>query len=188
VRRQKRFQSALQKFQRFTGSLRAGTLNLGSVMREGRCCDRGNFPRTRLSCSRLSWSKLAKARSGLVPTFQRREKKLAVSFGLYNIPRLLDVAQESRLLPSGDVDVNHCVTIEDDFGFVTKEFIKPTAEGRQFHKWEISPPANGKISKISKFPKDGQRIAVIGTNKIVKLTVTRTKWHCCGTIQRRMAL
>ena len=28
--------------------------------------------------------------------------------------------------------VNHCVTIEDDFGFVTKDFVKPTAEGRQF--------------------------------------------------------
>ena len=36
---------------------------------------------------------------------------------------------------TGDVefmDVNHCVTIEDDFGFVTKDFLKPTAEGRQF--------------------------------------------------------
>jgi len=72
-------------------------------MREGRCCERGNFPRTRLSCSRLSWPRLAKARTGLVPTFQRREKKLAVSCGLYNNPRLLDVAQESRLSPSQDV-------------------------------------------------------------------------------------
>jgi len=72
-------------------------------VREDRCCDHGNFPRTRLSGSRLSWPRLAKARSGLVPTFQRREKKLAVSFGLYNSPRLLDVAQESRLSPSGDV-------------------------------------------------------------------------------------
>jgi len=72
-------------------------------MREGQCCDRGNLPRTRLSGSWVSWSKLAKARSGLVPTFQRREKKLAVSFGLYNNPRLLDVAQESRFSPSGDV-------------------------------------------------------------------------------------
>ena len=72
-------------------------------MREGRCCDRGNFPRTRLSGSRLSWRRLAKARSGLVPTFQRREKKLEVSFGLYNSPRWLDVAQESRLSPSGDI-------------------------------------------------------------------------------------
>jgi len=61
-------------------------------MREGRCCDLGNFPRTRLSGSRLSWLKLAKARYGLVPTFHRWEKKLAVSFGLYNCPRLLDVA------------------------------------------------------------------------------------------------
>jgi len=72
-------------------------------MREGRCCDRGNFPRTRLSGSRLSWQRLAKARSGWVPMFQHREKKLAVSFGLYNSPRLLDVAQESRLSLSGDV-------------------------------------------------------------------------------------
>jgi len=100
VRRQKRFQLALQKFQRFTGSLWAGTLNLGGVVREDRCCDRGNFPRTHLSGSRLSWPRLVKARSGLVPTFQRREKKLAVSFGLYNSPRLLDVSQESRLSPS----------------------------------------------------------------------------------------
>ena len=30
------------------------------------------------------------------------------------------------------LDVNHCVTIEDNFGFVTKDFVKPTAEGRQF--------------------------------------------------------
>ena len=89
VRRQKCFLSALRKFQRFTGSLWAGTLSLGGVMREGRFCDHGNFPGTRLSGSRLSWPKLAKARSGLVPTFQRREKKLAVSFGSYNSPRLL---------------------------------------------------------------------------------------------------
>jgi len=79
VRRQKHFQSALQKFQRFTGSLWAGTLNLGGVMREDRCCDHGNFARTRLSGSQLSWPRLTKARSALVPTFQRREKKLFVS-------------------------------------------------------------------------------------------------------------
>jgi len=30
------------------------------------------------------------------------------------------------------LDVNHCVSIEDVFGFVTKDFVKPTAEGRQF--------------------------------------------------------
>jgi len=72
-------------------------------MGEGRCWDRGNFPRTHLSCSRLSWPTLAKARSGLVTTFQRLEKKLAVSFGLYNSPWLLDVVNESRLSPSGDV-------------------------------------------------------------------------------------
>jgi len=72
-------------------------------MREGRCCDCGNFPRTHLSGSRLSWPRLVKARSELVPTFQQREKKLAVSFELYNSPRLLYVAQESRLSMSGDV-------------------------------------------------------------------------------------
>ena len=30
------------------------------------------------------------------------------------------------------LDVNHCVTIEDDFGLVNKDFVKPTVEGRQF--------------------------------------------------------
>jgi len=30
------------------------------------------------------------------------------------------------------LDGNHCVTIEDDFVFVIKDFVKPTAEGRQF--------------------------------------------------------
>ena len=30
------------------------------------------------------------------------------------------------------LDVNNCVTIEDGFGFVTEDFVKPTAEGRQF--------------------------------------------------------
>ena len=51
-------------------------------MRVDRCCDCGNFPRTRLSGSWLSWPKLTKARSGLMPTFHWWEKKLAVSFGL----------------------------------------------------------------------------------------------------------
>jgi len=33
------------------------------------------------------------------------------------------------------LDVNHCTTIDDDFGFVTTDFIKvkPTAEERQFN-------------------------------------------------------
>ena len=44
------------------------------------------------------------------------------------------------------------------------------------------------VKLATNFPKDGQRIAVIGTNKIVKLIVTRTKWPCRGTIQRTMAL
>ena len=81
VSRQKHFQSALRKLQRFTGSLWAGTLSFGGFMREGRCCDFGNFPRTRLSGSWLSWPKLVKARSGLVPTFHRWDKNLAVSLG-----------------------------------------------------------------------------------------------------------
>jgi len=69
----------------------------------GRCCGLCNFPRTRLSGSRLSWPKLAKARCGLVPTFQPREKKLTASIGSCNSPVLLDFAQEPRLSPSGDV-------------------------------------------------------------------------------------
>ena len=39
------------------------------------------------------------------------------------------------------------------------------------------------VKLATNFPKDGQRIAVIGTNKIVKLTVTRTKWPCRCSIQ-----
>jgi len=68
VRGQKHFQPALQEFQRFIGSLLVGTISLGGIIREGRCCDRRNFPRTRLSGIRLSWPKLAKATSELVPT------------------------------------------------------------------------------------------------------------------------
>ena len=56
-----------------------------------------NFPRPRLSGSRLSWPKLAKARFGLVLTLHRWQEKLVVFFTSYNSPRLLDVAQESRL-------------------------------------------------------------------------------------------
>jgi len=43
---------------------------------------------------------------------------------------------------TGEVEflVNHCVTIEDDFGFVTKDFVKPTAEGRQFINWNSHHP------------------------------------------------
>ena len=48
VRRQERFESALRKPQRFTGSLWAGTLSVSvsGVLRWGRCCDSGNLPRT----------------------------------------------------------------------------------------------------------------------------------------------
>ena len=102
VRMQKRFQLALQKLQHFSGSLWAKTSSLSGVMREGQCCDHGSFPGTCLSGSRLSWPKLTKASSGVVPTFHQREK-LAASFASYSSPWLLDVAQESRLSPSGDV-------------------------------------------------------------------------------------
>ena len=44
------------------------------------------------------------------------------------------------------------------------------------------------VKLATNFPKDCQRIAVIGTNKIVKLTVTRTRWPCRGTLQRTTAL
>ena len=44
------------------------------------------------------------------------------------------------------------------------------------------------VKLATNFPKDGQRIAVIGANKILKLTVTRTRWPCRGTIQRTTAL
>ena len=40
------------------------------------------------------------------------------------------------------------------------------------------------VKLATNFQKDGQRIAVIGTNKIVKLTVTRNKWPCPGTINK----
>ena len=46
----------------------------------------------------------------------------------------LTFRQASIAEKTGEVEflhVNHCVTIEDDFGFVTKDFVKPTAEGRQ---------------------------------------------------------
>ena len=44
------------------------------------------------------------------------------------------------------------------------------------------------VKLATNFTKDVQRIAVIGTNRIVKLTVTRTRWPCRGTNQRATAL
>ena len=72
------------------------------LMRECRYCNRGNFPRTRFSCSRLSWLTSGKARPGLVPTFHRWEEKLLATFGAYTRPRLLAIVQESRLITSWD--------------------------------------------------------------------------------------
>ena len=54
VRRQKRFQSALQKFQRFTGSLQAGTF-LEHVCQAVSCPDQ-NLPRPGLTWCRRSTS------------------------------------------------------------------------------------------------------------------------------------
>ena len=42
-------------------------------------------------------------------------------------PSTADQTGELELL-----DVDHCITTEDDFGFVTKDFVKPTGEGKQF--------------------------------------------------------
>ena len=54
--------------------LGTGMANLGGVINDGRCCNLGNFSRTRLSGKRLSESALAKARSELVPLFQGPER------------------------------------------------------------------------------------------------------------------
>ena len=74
LRRQKCFQSTLWKFPRFTGSLWPWALNLGGVMREGLCCDRGNFPTTRLSGSRCPGRHLRRPGPGCCPVgnFQLR--------------------------------------------------------------------------------------------------------------------
>ena len=52
---------------------------------------------------RLFWLTLAKARSRLVPTFHRREGKLAAPFELCSSSMLLAAAHEARLSSSGDV-------------------------------------------------------------------------------------
>jgi len=44
------------------------------------------------------------------------------------------------------------------------------------------------VKLATNFPKDGQGIAVIGTNKNEKLKVTRIRWPCRGTIQRTTAI
>ena len=52
----------------------------------------------------------------------------------YSVARR-SIQEKSANVKTGEVeflDVNHCVTVEDNFGFVTKDFVKPTAEGRQF--------------------------------------------------------
>jgi len=78
VRRQRRFQSTLRNFQRFTGSMWAGIVRHGGVMRVGRWCDNRDFPKKVQACRPT----LAKARSVLVPAFPWWEEKLAAPFGL----------------------------------------------------------------------------------------------------------
>ena len=48
--------------------------NFGGVISKGRCCDLGNLSRTHLSGKLLFGPGLAKARSGLVPVLQGRNK------------------------------------------------------------------------------------------------------------------
>jgi len=40
------------------------------------------------------------------------------------------------------------------------------------------------VKLATNFPKNGQRIEVNGTNKIVKLTVTRTRWPCAALFRK----
>jgi len=102
VRRQKRFQSALRKFQRFTWSLWAGTLNLGGVMREGRCCDRRNFPRTRLCGSRLSWPKLANSGVFKVGGLEARLKRGPLLWRHHTQPTVIGTLIKSKIRPPKD--------------------------------------------------------------------------------------
>jgi len=70
-------------------------------MRDGQCCDRSTFLKHVCQQSAV----LDETREGQVwigADLQRREKKLSVSFELYNSPRLLYVARETRLSLSGD--------------------------------------------------------------------------------------
>ena len=103
VRRQKRLQSALDKYQRFTGTLLlAGTLSIRGIMIERRCCDHRNFPRTRLSGTRLSWPTLAKAMYRLARAFHWWETELTTRLWAVQQLKFVDV-QVSRVSPSGDV-------------------------------------------------------------------------------------
>jgi len=47
---------------------------------------------------------------------------------------------------------------------------------------------NASRQNSSAFQKMVSAFAIIGTNKIVTLTVTRTRWPCRGTIQNTTAL
>ena len=43
------------------------------------------------------------------------------------------------------LDVNHCIAADSVFGFVTKDFVKPTSVGRRFiHDSSHHPPSNFK--------------------------------------------
>jgi len=102
VRRQKRFQSALRKFQNFTGSLGAGTFSLGGVMREGRCCYRWHFGHV---CPAVGCPARDSRRPGLgwCPRSISERRNWLFPLDHAAVQGLFDVAQESRLSPSGDV-------------------------------------------------------------------------------------
>ena len=63
----------LAKFHRLTGMLGTDKANFSGVISEARCCDLGNFSRTRPSGKQLQGPTSAKTKSGLVPMFQRPE-------------------------------------------------------------------------------------------------------------------
>jgi len=74
-------------------------------MREGGCCDRGKFPRTRLVRQSVVLADVreeqVQVRANGHPSV--RGETVAAPFGSYSSQRFLAVAQESRLSPSGDV-------------------------------------------------------------------------------------
>ena len=70
----------LAEFPSLNRNLGTAIANLGGIISEDQCFDLGNLSRTRLSGKRLFKPTLAKARSGLVPMFQRPEKNWQVSW------------------------------------------------------------------------------------------------------------
>ena len=93
-------QSAFLKLHRLTGLLEVGATSGTGVMSDGRCWDLGNFSSTPRVGDSWTSVLLAKAKSELVPEFQRAEWKLSCSFGLYRRVKLLVDAHSTRQVPS----------------------------------------------------------------------------------------